>query len=227
MIGVILGTGPSLADVADDLRDAQADGKVMLFGMNDSHNDFNLDVWIACDPKWHEMRGPIHLANCDQYHWCPDICKAGGYRHIKSSWWEGHAPAVRRSYQPAHKDPLRTDPGWISLGHSSGWQCLNLAVHYHMADIISGPILLCGYDMTYREGEPRHYFKGVSDVDGEYDGELRKWSLFDKPDKTGLLYDYKAIADQLTRGELPCKIINCTPRSAMKWFPIRELKEFI
>lgn len=206
MIGVILGTGPSLADVADDLRDAQAAGKVMLFGMNDSYKDFELDVWLACDPKWHQVRGKISLEYCDQWHWDADICAEHGYKFIRGEWLPG----------------LSLDPKVISFGHSSGWQCLNLALHYGC-----DPILLCGYDMTYRKDEPRHYFKGVSDVDGEYDGELRKWSLFDKPDKTGLLYDYKHIADQQDRGELPCKIINCTPRSAMKWFPMGTIKDFI
>ena len=206
MIGVILGTGPSLNDVADQLREAQGAGKVMLFGMNDSYRDFELDVWLACDPKWHDVRGKVSLEHCDQWHWDKDICNRYGYKHIEGRWYDG----------------LSTDPSWISFGHSSGWQCLNLAVHYGC-----DPILLCGYDMTYREGEPRHYFNGVSDLPGEYDPVLRKHSLFAKPDNTGLLYDYKHIADQQAMGKLPCKIINCTPRSAMKWFPIRELSEFI
>ena len=199
---VILGTGPSLAEVADDL-----DG-FMLFGCNDTFRDFDLDVWLACDPKWHAKRGPISLP-CDQWHWDKAICERGGYRYIEGRWFDG----------------LSTDPSWISYGHSSGWQLLNLAVHYITWGLAEPPILLVGYDMTYRKGEPRHYFKGLSDTDGEYDGELRKWSLFDKPDGTGLLYDYQHIAKQCERGEIP-PIINCTPRSAMQWFPFGIINDY-
>jgi len=203
MIGVILGTGPSLARVADQLRAMKAAGKVMLFGMNNSYEDFDLDCWLACDPAWHKLNGKIEL-ECDQWHWDKDICSRYGYRHIPGLWLDG----------------LSTDPDFISYGHSSGWQCLNLAVHYGCS-----PILLCGYDMTYRAGEPRHYFKGLSDVPGEYPEPLRKWSLFDKPDQTGLLYDYRHIAEQCNRGEIP-PILNCTTGSAMQWFPFAQIADF-
>jgi len=201
---VILGTGPSLAPVADQLRELKAAGKVMLFGMNNSYKDFDLDVWLACDPAWHKHNGKVDL-DCDQWHWDKDICDRYGYRHKPGLWLDG----------------LSTDKDYISFGHSSGWQCLNLAVHYGC-----DPILLCGYDMTYRKGEARHYFKGLSDVAGEYPQPLRKWSLFDKPDKTGLLYDYKHIADQAERGEIP-PVYNCTPGSAMTWFPFAQIADFV
>lgn len=204
---VILGTGPSLADCADHLRELHRRGRVMLFGLNDTFRDFDLDVWIACDPKWHQVRGRIDLPGVDQWHWDAGICERFGYRHIEGRWFDG----------------LSTDPSWIAYGHSSGWQALNLAMHYYTWGSHQGPIYLCGYDMTYRDNEPRHYFKGLSEAEGEYEPALRKWSLFDKPDKSGLLYDYKHIADQQARGELPCRIVNATPRSAMRWFPFEDL----
>jgi len=201
--GVVIGTGPSLAAVADDLRDLRARDKVRLFGINSTYLDFDLDVWIACDPKWNRHYGKIEI-DADQWHWDVDICADYGYQHIPGEWLPG----------------LSLDPGVISFGHSSGWQALNLAAVTYRCN----PVLLVGYDMTYRKNEPRHYFKGLSDIDGEYPEALRKWSLFDKPNKTGLLYDYKNIADQVARGELP-PIINCTPDSAMRWFPIMELRQ--
>lgn len=205
MIGVILGTGPSLSLVADELRQLKADGKVMLFGMNNSYKDFDLDVWLACDPKWHEVNGQVTL-DCDQWHWDKGICEKYGYKHIPGLWLPG----------------LSTDPDYISFGHSSGWQCLNLAAVQYRCEMV----LLCGYDMTYREGEKRHYFTGLSNVDGEYPEPLRKWSLFDKPDKTGLLYDYAHIADQCRRGEV-CPIVNCTENSAMSCFEMGQISDFV
>lgn len=214
-IPIVLGTGPSLAKDIDLIRKLQADGRVMLFGLNDTYRDFNLDVWIACDPKWHEVRGEVYIPFCDQWHWDKAICEKHGYEYIEGVWYDG----------------LWTkDTEKISYGHSSGWQALNLAHHYITWDMCQGPILLCGFDMTYRDNEPRHYFTGLSDVAGEYDKELRKWSLFDKTSKgqpgKGLLFDYKRIADQCERGEAH-QIINCTPGSAMEWFPISPLSSAI
>ena len=201
---IILGTGPSLADVADEIRELKAAGKVMLFGINNTYQDFDLDCWIACDPSFHDHYGKIDTG-CDQWHWDEDICATHGYRHIRGEWLPG----------------LSTDKDCISFGHSSGWQALNLALHYGC-----DPLILCGYDMTYGNDKKRHYFTACSDVAGEYPRSLRKYSLFDKPDKTGLLYNYKNIADQSNRGEIP-PVINCTPKSAMKWFPIMTLTEAI
>jgi hypothetical protein len=194
---IVIGTGPSLADDAEYVRELKRQGRVALFGINNTYKDFDLDVWIACDPKWHEHYGQVE-GPFSKWHWDKDICERYGYRYIEGVWLDG----------------LSLDPTKLSLGHSSGWQALNLAV-------LNGhdPICLVGYDMTYREGEPRHYFDDLSELNGEYPPELRKWSLFDKPDRTGLLYDYKHIAEQ---EGLPT-IINCTVRSAMKWFPIRSL----
>lgn len=174
----------------------------MLFGINNTFHDFDLDCWIACDPAWHAHYGRVD-GRFDKWHWDDEICQRHGYRHIEGRWFDG----------------LSTDPNWISLGHSSGWQALNLAVHYGCDQI-----LLVGFDMDYRPGEPRHYFSGLSEQAGEYPNALRKWSLFDKPNKTGLLYDYRHIAKQCERGEIP-PIINCTPKSAMRWFPVKHLSE--
>ena len=205
-VPVILGTGPSLARDIETIKHLHQADKVMLFGINDTYRDFNLDVWIACDPKWHQVRGRVEIPYCDQWHWDKTICDRGGYMHIEGVWKEGMGLWTK-------------DTEAITLGHSSGWQALNLAHHYVTWGLCSGPILLCGYDMTYPEGQPRHYFKGVSETPGEYDKALRKWSLFDKGSGQGLLYNYRDIARQTDRHE----IINCTPGSAMTWFPIRSI----
>lgn len=197
---IVIGTGPSLSDVARLVRSADA----VRFGINNTYQDFPLDVWIACDPAWHRYYGKVE-GDFDKWHWDPEICNQHGYNYIPGRWEDG----------------LSTDPNYISYGHSSGWQALNLAVHYGCA-----PILLVGFDMTYRADEPRHYFSGLSGAVGEYPEPLRKWSKFDKGTGDGLLWDYRNIAEQCERGEIPT-IINCTPRSAMTWFPIRHLSECV
>ncbi len=209
MIGVVLGTGPSLSDVADDLRQAKADGKIMLFGVNNTFEDFDLDVWIACDPAWHKHYRQVE-GDFDKWHWDRDICKRYGYRYIEGRWVDGVSPV---------------GSNWISFNHGSGPQALNLATSIYCCD----PVLLVGHDMRY-EGQ-RHYFDSLSDKAGEYPAPLRKISPFEKPkrdggahpDGDGILYNYKHIAQQ---EGLP-DIINCTPGSAMTWFPMGELGDFL
>lgn len=203
MIGVILGTGPSLSKVADEIRELKAAGKIMLFGINNTYQDFDLDTWIACDPKWHEHYGQVE-GDFQKWHWDFNICQEYGYKYIQGIWIDG----------------LSTDPYYLSLGHASAWQALGLAVHARC-----DPILLVGHDMCYKKGLPRHYFN-LSDVDGEYPEPLRKWSAFLKPDGSGLLPNYQHIAAQCNLGEIP-PVINCTTDSKMRCFPMGVLSDFV
>ena len=198
---IIIGTGPSLLNDANHVRKLKRKGKAKLFGVNNTFNDFDLDAWVATDPEWHQLNGKV-VGNFDKWHWSEDVCAQYGYNYIKGVWMDG----------------LSTDLNQISRGHSSGWLALGLAVHYGCE-----PICLVGHDMTYREGESRHYFTGLSDEDGEYPESIRKTCKWAKPDGTGLRLFYENIAIQ--KG-LP-KIINCTIGSAMTYFPIKPLSEVI
>lgn len=174
------------------MRAAQRRG-AKLFGVNNTWRDFDLDCWIACDPAWHAVYSPVRL-DCDQWHWDSDVCRRHGYRYIEGRWGDG----------------LSRDKKFIHYGHSSGYQALNLAMHYGC-----DPILLAGFDMQY--AERRHYFDGLSDQAGEYPAQLRKFSTFD-----GLIRCYETIAMQ--QG-LP-RIINCTPGSALTCFPFGNLDDY-
>jgi hypothetical protein len=184
---------------------------VQLFGVNNTFEDFPLDHWIACDPAWHDYYGPV-FGDFHKYHWDHEICDRYGYQFIEGRWADGVSP-----------------PGasWISLNHGSGPQILNIATSVAQVDCV----LLVGHDMTYRPGEDRHYFQGLSGSSGEYPEPLRKHSPFTKParvggahpDGDGIMYNYKHIAEQ--KGLPP--IYNCTPNSAMKWFPFRNLEDFL
>jgi hypothetical protein len=208
MIGVVLGTGPSLADVAGEIRKLRREGRILLFGVNNTFEDFDLDVWIACDPAWHSHYGQVS-GNFAKWHWSREICDKFGYKYIEGRWADGLSPV---------------GSNWISLNHGSGPQALNLATSVYCCE----KVLLVGHDMCYREGKPRHYFN-ISDTRGEYPQPLRKYSQFEKPkrdggahpDGDGILYNYKHIAEQKW---LP-PIINCTPDSAMTWFPIMKLSD--
>ena len=162
---IIIGTGPSL-DV-ETVKEAQSRG-ALLFGVNNTFNDFDLDVWIACDPSWHKIYSPV-VGRFHKWHWDKSICEKNSYQHIEGRWGDG----------------LSLSPEFIHYGHSSGYQALNLAVLYGC-----NPIFLVGYDMHYR-GASRHYFNGLSNDSGEYPQQLRKFSKFD-----GLIKCYETIANQ-------------------------------
>lgn len=160
---IILGTGPSLSKQADSIRGSNA----KIFGINNTYRDFDLDVWIACDPQWHHFYGKVE-GEFDKWHWDREICSRYGYQYVEGKWGEG----------------LSLNNDYIHYGHSSGYQALNLAVLYGC-----DPIYLAGYDMKYEK--TRHYFTGLSKKDGEYPESLRKWSTFD-----GLIKCYNTIASQ-------------------------------
>jgi hypothetical protein len=167
-LAIVLGTGPSLAESAETVRELQRRG-ALIYGVNNTYEDFKLDAWIACDPAWHDHFGKVEIPGCDQVHWNRQISEKMEYRYIPGRWFDG----------------LSTDPAWISFNHCSSAQALNLAVHAGCE-----PIALVGHDFNY-DGGPRHYFGGLSDRVGEYPRHLRKYSEFD-----GLIETYRHIAEQ-------------------------------
>ena len=204
MRGLILGTGPSLSDVAHLIP--KFDG--LVFGCNNTFQDFKLSVHLSCDPKWHDRYSPIPpvWGDFECWHWDKGICEKYGYRYVEGVWLDGLYMG------PENK---------ISLGHCSGHQLLNLAAGNQYG---CDEIILVGHDFRYEPGKPRHYFTGLSDVDGEYVPELRKFSLFDKQGQgNDLMKVYQHIADQ--KGLPP--IINCTPGSHLKCFPMGNLEDYL
>ena len=196
---LILGTGYSLKAVANLIPDF--DG--LIFGPNQTYQDFPLDVWLACDPAWHDYYGGPVAGDFDKWHWDAGICERYGYLYTEGVWMDG----------------LYMGPGnKISLNHCSGAQLLNLAAYHYEAD----EIILIGHDFHY-DAPQRHYFDDLSETPGEYPQAIRKFSKFKKPDGNDLLAVYKKIADQ---DGLP-PIFNATEGSALPWFPKRKLKDFL
>jgi hypothetical protein len=198
---IIICTGPSLNDQAPRIRYLASQNRAVLYGVNNTFNDFDLDVWIACDPAWHQHYGKVE-GRFKKFHWDKAICDLYGYQYVPGRWEEG----------------VSTDQNYINYGHSSGFQALGLAVHHGHKEIY-----LAGFDMQY--GSTRHYFSGLSNMAGEYPGALRKFSRFDKPRVTtgnpkdySLFQYYETVASQ--KG-LPCKIYNMTFDSAFRGFEFK------
>lgn len=213
--GLIVGTGPSLqVDLIP-----RFDG--LVFTCNNTYLDVPTDVWLACDKNWHALYSPVQ-GDFDKWYWDKGICEKYGYRHVEGVWMVDGVAYPRDEYTtppgPCGELWLK-DKSKISLNHCSAAQLLNLAANQYECE----EIILVGHDFHYN-AKQRHYFTGLSDTDGEYPAELRKTSKFIKNNGTDdLLAVYKRISE--TQG-LP-KIINCTPGSALPWFEMGNLEDFL
>jgi len=197
MRGLILGTGYSLRQQIDLIP--RFDG--LVFGPNNTSKDFDLDVWLACDPAWHEHYGRVE-GDFDKWHWSREVCDAFGYRYVEGVWHDGLWLA---------------DKTKISLNHGSAPQLINLAANQYGCD----EIVLVGHDFHY-DAPQRHYFDDVSDRPGEYPAPLRKFSKFIKTNgQDDLLAVYGRIKDSIEGTGI--KIVNCTPESKLHHFPFDEL----
>ena len=104
-------------------------------------------------------------------------------------------------------DGLSTDKSYIAAHHGTGPQVVNLAFHYGCEVMI-----LIGWDMRHK-GD-RHYF-------GEYPNSCNHVTRNLGPDGelTGLIKEMETIHPE----DYGIEIINCTPDSAMKCFPMMDL----
>lgn len=198
MKALILGTGYSLRQQLDLIP--QFDG--LIFGPNNTYRDFPLNVWLACDPSWHDFYGVVR-GDFDKWHWDKGVCEKYGYRYAQGVWHDGL---------------WLEDKKKIALNHGSAPQLINLAANQYECD----EIVLVGHDFHY-DAPARHYFDNVSETPGEYPGPLRKFSKFIKTNgQDDMLGVYKRICETPNRPE----IVNATPGSALPWFPQVQLEDY-
>lgn len=208
MRAVIIGTGPSLTEGAIE---AIKSSPHMKFGCNNIYQVIPIDVHLSCNPEWWDYYWPRdeRLRNGDFAKWTWDKATAElyGLAYIRGEWGDG----------------LSTDPGVIHYGHSSGYQLINLALHYGATEFV-----LIGYDLKYpkgyngikqQAGGDRHFF-------GEYPKELQHWTKFNigpNGELNGLLECYRTIKP----ADYGIRIINCSPGSALDFFEAGSLEEWV
>lgn len=218
MRALIVGTGYSLRAVLDQLD--RFDG--LIFTCNNTYQDVRTDVWLACDPAWHEHYGQV-TGPFDKWHWDAAICERFDYRHVEGVWMVDGVAYPRSEFEAA-PGPVGwlwlEDKSRISLNHASGPQLLNLALNQYGCE----EAVLIGHDFRYIPGKPRHYFTGLSEIDGEYPAEIRKHSEFDKQGKG---HDLLAVYREISKTPGCPPIYNATEGSALPWFPYRALEDFL
>lgn len=197
-VGLIVGTGPSLT-----IAQLHLAAHLPKFGANLAYR-LGVDVALGCNWQFWE-------------HYKDDAAK-----YVNVAKWTTR-PELRGKYPWLHYIEERWEPGlsvdksWICAHHGSGPQTVNLALHYGCE-----VMLLVGWDMRYsgkvsdREylGE-RHYF-------GEYPEPLQHWPRTGpNGEMTGLIAEMESIVPS----DYGIEIINCTPGSAMRCFPMMPLEE--
>lgn len=96
---------------------------------------------------------------------------------------------------------LATDPAALRSGHNSGYQSIGLARHFGAVRI-----LLLGFDM---HGD--HFFGSHPDKS--------------VPPFTASLSAFQTLVQPLRSEGI--EVVNCTPKSALRWFPMHPLREVL
>lgn len=128
-----------------------------------------------------------------------------GVKDFKGERWTcAECSSLKHGINHIPAKPLEkwsNSPDWIATGGNSGFQIVNLAS-------IQGAekIILLGYDLGYTN--KKHWF-------GEHPSKINRPSRYDEWIKRW--NDAKPLID--------IEIINCTPNSNLKCFPMGELRE--
>jgi hypothetical protein len=181
---VCLATGPSLtaADV-DYCR-----GRARVIAINDA---VRLAPWAdalyACDAVWWKWHAGVPTFTGPKW-------------SLEDRAWASHAaryPDVQRLANTGRMGLERVPTG-LRSGRNSGYQAINLAVHYGAARI-----LLLGYDMQPGRGGKNHFF-------GEH--PIRRASPYPL-----FRQHFESLKQPLAAAGIV--VLNCTPGSALATFP--------
>lgn len=201
---IVCGTGPS---ITDEIIAAVNGSGLRVFGANRAYEIFNCDVVHGCNTEfWHYWwRVDPRLANgaFDKWTTRPEL--------------EGVYPGLE--YIPERwEDGLSSDPSWISAHHGTGPQLVNIAYLYGCKRL-----LLVGWDMRFngkrgqRDYDRRRYL-------GEDPLTENHWPRTgENGELSGLIIEMETIKPE----DYGIEIINCTPGSSMKCFPMGDLNEEI
>ena len=184
---VLLGCGPSLtqADV-DFVRD-----QARVIAIN---NAYTLAPWAFC----------LYAADAKWWKWENG---APGFLGMKYSIESPHDPVTWPNVTVLKNTGLvglDLDPHGLRAGFNSGYQAINLAVHFGARRIV-----LLGYDMAPNPHGPSHFF-------GEH------------PDKAPSPYEqmreaFLSLVEPLN--DIGVEVVNCTPGSALTCFPSLPLRD--
>lgn len=196
----ILASGPSLtADVIHKVRMTRIVDKWNVLAINDCYKLAPwADAMYACDNAWWEIHG----------------------NYFKGQKWACHqemdgnnklALAERLDLNLVRSqdgDTFSVDPGVIHHGSNSGFQAVNLAIHFGCKYIV-----LVGFDMRCIDGKAHFFGAHPAPLGNGDDNSYRKFANA-----------FTSAAQSLPKD---VTIINATPNSAMKCFAMMPLSKAI
>jgi hypothetical protein len=187
---VCLATGPSLT--AEDVDYCL--GRARVIAVNDA---YRLAPWAdalyACDPawwRWHDGVKSFQGAKWSMHHdaWSARFCAAfSDVARLKNTGETG----------------LELDPSGLRAGRNSGYQAINLAVHYGATRIV-----LLGYDLQ-RTGGRAHFFGNHPQA-----GQNAPYASF--------IPYFQTLISPLNKAGV--SIVNCTPSTALTCFDRSDLR---
>lgn len=199
---IIAASGPSLTPaVAEQCRQAYQAGTHNVAVVNDAYRLVPFaDLLYACDQSWWN----VHKG-------CPNFAGekwSSQHHRLERGQPVNEKKALAQKYglkliHGRHADGFSFEPGIIHYGSNSGFQLLNLILLFGATEII-----MVGYDMRHVNGK-RHFF-GNHPQPLNNSANYEQWApIFAKAAKT-----------------LPphIRIVNATPDSAIKCFPMMDLQ---
>jgi hypothetical protein len=182
---VCIAGGPSLT--AEDV--ATVRGRARVIAVNDAYRLAPwADVLYACDAKWWGWHKGVKSFTGPKYALERSAAKWQGVQVLRHTGTTG----------------LEDDPGALRTGKNSGYQAINLAVHFGAARI-----LLLGYDMQTGPKGEEHWF-------GHHPNMARSpLAVFRR--------HYDSLVEPLrARG---IEVLNCSRSTALDAFPVVPLEE--
>ncbi len=193
----ILADGPSLTQEQVDM----VRGRTRVIAINSSYKLAPwADILYACDANtWAANKGAPEFKGI----------KVGlawnATKGILHNGWAGITYSDIRYLSDTGTNGLELAPNSVRTGGNSGYQSINMAVHLGVKRI-----LLLGYDMKSKD-EKHHWFNQPPDT---------------KPPPYSMwLNAFETIAEPLKK--IGVEVINCTPDSALKVFPMMKLEEAV
>ncbi len=187
---ICLATGPSLTP--DDVEFCRGRAGVRVIAINDA---YRLAPWAdalyACDAKW--------------WHWHIGVPSFTGPKwSLEHSAWGNYRAVYTDVQRLRNTGPagLEHDPTGLKSGRNSGYQAINLAVHYGAARIV-----LLGYDMQPSGGKS-HFF-------GDHPNKQQSpYAMFRRA--------FQALVRPLEKAGVT--VVNCSRHTALTAFPTADLR---
>ncbi len=162
-----------------------------------------VDAAIAVNTSYERVQWAyaLYAADAQWWHWHKGAPTFEGARYSLSSEAAKWGVSILRN---AGTSGLELSPDGLKTGKNSGFQAINLAVHFG-----ANRIVLLGYDMKPGSKGEQHWHP---------DHPHRNASPF-----SVFLKEFTSIVEPLRA--LSIDVVNCTPGSALKAFPCRPLRE--